>query len=220
MFDSSKNVLIEYNLKTKKVKTRNHFMAWSWPKHLSVIDKNFYLVGIQHNKKFDGPQTFVSSFKDKYEDVLLPKGKFEEIYKVLSDEQEITIVSYSNPYEVKEKRYIRFDKVNVKTKLSSTNLIQFSKLGWENICTDPNIFIEFPSKENELWFYIYKSDKEAAFVQLDKNGRKLFEIKSTILNYMNGIYYPITKDFFSTDKFIYLLHNEEGSKLKLTKIKR
>jgi hypothetical protein len=220
MLDSSKNVIVEYNLKTKKIKTRKHLLARSWPKHLSMIDKNFYLIGIQHNKEFDGMQTFLSSFENKYKDILLPKGKLEEFYKVLINEQELTVVSYSNPYEAKEKRYLRFDKINVKTKISSTNLIPFTKLGWVNICTDPNIFIEFPSKENELWFYIYKSDTEASFVQLDKNGEKVYEIKSNILKYMNGIYFKVTKDFFSTEKFIYLLHNEEGSKLKLSRIKR
>ena len=213
--DSSKNILVEYNLKTNKIKKLVHFLTRSWPKYLTLIENNFYLIGVQHNKQLDTLKTFITNFKFKNKNILLPTGRLEEFYTILEYNQELTNVSCFNPYNEKEKKYLRFNTINLKSKLSSTKTISFTKLGWDDVCTDPKLLIEYPSQKRELLFYVYKSDLEASFVQIDKNGLKLSETKSNILKY--------SLDFFPTEKFIYHLYSEDNNlknKIKLIRLKR
>jgi hypothetical protein len=206
MMYKSKNILIEYNLKTKKLKSQEHYLIRSQPNFTTEKNKKYYLFGEQYkSEKFNITQTFVKTFPNTNKVSILPADKMESIGKIATMKNGFTIVSYSNPFVENQERYLRFDKLDFDLKMKSTKFLNFSKLGWYHI------YLEFPVIENELWFYTFKSQKEAAFVRLNENGEKIEEVKSNILDGSN--------DFCVTTSNIYHLYKEED-KLKLTKLKR
>jgi hypothetical protein len=206
MMYKSKNVLVEYDLTTKKLEFQEHFLIRSQPVYVTLINKKYFLFGEQYkNEKYNVTQTFIKSFPNENNEVFIPSDKMESVGKIVKNQNGFTVVSYSNPFVENQERYLKFDKVDFNSKLESTKYLLFSKLGWFHI------YLEFTSVENELWFYAFKSDKEAAFIRLNEKGETIEEIKSNILDGSN--------DFYATRDFIYHLYKED-EKLKLTKIKR
>lgn len=206
MMYKSKNIFVEFNLTTKKFKSQEHYLSRSQPVYVTQTNKKYYLFGEQYkDEKFKVTQTFIKTFPITNNEVIIPADKMESIGKIVNNENGFTIVSYSNPFVENQERYLRFDKLDSNLNLISTKFITFANLGWYHI------YLEFPSIENEIWFYTFISDKETKFVRLNENGDKIEEINSNILDGSN--------DFCLTRNNIYHLYKEE-EKLKLTKLKR
>lgn len=206
MMYKSKNVLVQCNLKNKKIKIDEHFLIRSQPEFLKITNNKYLLFGEQYkNEKFNVTQTFIKTFPIAEKEIILPAEKMESISKVVSSKDGFAIVSYSNPFVENQERYLRLDIVDSNLRLLTTKTIPFSKLGWYHI----NLY--FPIIENEFWFYSFKSENEASFSKLNENGEITEEIKSNIVDGSNN--------FFPTKEFIYHLYKEE-EKLKVSKIKR
>lgn len=206
MMSKSKNIVVELDVKRNTVKFKEHTLVRSKPDFITKEGDNYLMFGTQYkDEKFKVTETFVVNFSSPVQTSVLPAERMENVAKVATSKNGSVIVSYSNPFVENQEKYLRFDYVDNQLRLKKTKEIKFSTLNWRHM------YLEFPSVENEFWFYVFRDGNNAFFLKLDEEGNQLEEIKSNILD---G-----SQDFCLTKRNVYHLYKTE-EKVSVTRIKR
>lgn len=113
MMHKSKNILVQCNLKNKKVNIQEHILVRSQPKFLTIFNNRYLVFGEQYkNEKYNVTQTFIKKFPNTEKEIIIPAEKMESISKIVTYEGGFAIISYSNPYVKNQERYLRIDKLD------------------------------------------------------------------------------------------------------------